>query len=277
MNIISQNTWTHYLYRIDFVDGDYYYGKKKRSRDDHDPTLDKYWGSPGKTHRDKWKTTMFSKTIVAYLWVKDEREAGEIEDNLIRKNGWNTKSCLNSRLGMNISTAACVEAGKKVGRMTAELGLGFHTPEHRSAAGKIGGKKAMGIINEKLTSEDRSKNAKKACSTRRTNNPDEYFENQRNAGLKGGSKIFYMCLETGYISNSTGLSVYQKKRGIDTKKRIRMSGEEMAMILLWGNPLWWSSEKVRTRKWYVNEDGERIMAKDHPGQGWQLGMVWKDS
>jgi hypothetical protein len=33
----------------------------------------------------------------------------------------------------------------------------------------------------------------------------------------------WMCLETGYVSNSGGLSRYQKKRGIDTTKRVRIS------------------------------------------------------
>jgi hypothetical protein len=184
---------------------------------------------------------------VAYLWVEDEKEAGQTEDDVIRRNGWNTEFCLNGSLGMNVSTAVCVKSGKK----------------------------AIKKVNELLTPEVRSKNAKKAQINRRNRNPDEYFGHQRSAALKGASKIFYMCLETSYISNSTGLGQYQKKRGINPKKRVKMSSEEMAMILLWGNPPWWDSEIVRSKGWYVNKDGERMMAKEPPGEGWQPGMIWR--
>jgi len=33
----------------------------------------------------------------------------------------------------------------------------------------------------------------------------------------------WMCLETGYVSNSGGLSKYQKAKGIDTSKRKRIA------------------------------------------------------
>jgi len=32
-----------------------------------------------------------------------------------------------------------------------------------------------------------------------------------------------MCEETGFISNAGGLSKYQKAKGIDTSKRVRIS------------------------------------------------------
>ena len=49
-----------YTYKINFVDGFYYFGSRKT---EVKPKDDIYWGSP-KTHKDKWKTTMFSKTIL---------------------------------------------------------------------------------------------------------------------------------------------------------------------------------------------------------------------
>jgi hypothetical protein len=70
-----------------------------------------------------------------------------------------------------------------------------------SIGGKIGGRKNrennLGIFS--LTKEQRSENAKKILSQK------------------------WQCTETGYISNPSGLSLYQNRRGIDTSNRIRIS------------------------------------------------------
>ena len=69
-----------------------------------------------------------------------------------------------------------------------------------SIGGKIGGRKNrennLGIFS--LTKEQRSENSKKMLSQK------------------------WQCTETGYISNPSGLSVYQNRRGIDTSKRKRI-------------------------------------------------------
>jgi hypothetical protein len=69
-----------------------------------------------------------------------------------------------------------------------------------SIGGKKGGKKNrennLGIFS--LTREQRSENSKKMLSQK------------------------WKCMETGYISNPSGLSKYQNTRGIDTKNRIRI-------------------------------------------------------
>ena len=49
-----------YTYRIDFVDGYYYYRSRKSKVK---PEEDKYWGSP-KTHKERWNTTMYLKTVL---------------------------------------------------------------------------------------------------------------------------------------------------------------------------------------------------------------------
>jgi hypothetical protein len=70
-----------------------------------------------------------------------------------------------------------------------------------SIGGKIGGRKNrennLGIFS--LTKEQRSENAKKMLSQK------------------------WQCTETGYISNPSGLSLYQNRRCIDTSNRIRIS------------------------------------------------------
>jgi hypothetical protein len=78
------------------------------------------------------------------------------------------------------------------------------TPEQKSEAGKRGGKKAgqkckeLGVGICGLTFEQRSENAKKINSRK------------------------YQCTITGYVSTASGLTRYQRKRGIDPSNRIRI-------------------------------------------------------
>jgi len=98
--------------------------------------------------------------------------------------------------------------GKKGGQRTKELGVGFFSmPEEekkkaRSKGGKtgIGGRKAkeLGVGVCGLTKEQRRENAKITNSQR------------------------WMCLETGFITNAGTLTGYQRARGIDTSKRVRV-------------------------------------------------------
>jgi hypothetical protein len=52
--------------------------------------------------------------------------------------------------------------------------------------------------------------------------PEEMSENGKKGSKKTNSQM-WICLETGYVSNSGALSNYQKKRSIDTSKRRRIS------------------------------------------------------
>lgn len=82
-----------YTYRIDFVDGYYYYGSRKSKVK---PEEDKYWGSP-KTHKEKWNTTMYWKAILSVFDnVKSMREN---ENILIRENYKTDPLCLNRNVG----------------------------------------------------------------------------------------------------------------------------------------------------------------------------------
>jgi len=99
------------------------------------------------------------------------------------------------------------EDGKKGGYITGpkfyELGIGIHgrTKEQMSEDGKKGAQKAkelcVGLYG--VTTEQRSETAKKVNSQK------------------------WMCLETGYVANPGALSTYQKNRGIDTSKRVKIS------------------------------------------------------
>jgi hypothetical protein len=102
-------------------------------------------------------------------------------------------------------------AGKYGGKKAKELGVGIHafSKEQRVEVGKTSGYKTkeLGVGIHGLSKEER-------------------IENAKNAGKLGGKVAGnqkWMCEETGFISNAGGLSKYQKKRGIDTKNRIRIS------------------------------------------------------
>ena len=43
----------------------------------------------------------------------------------------------------------------------------------------------------------------------------------------------YICLKTGYISTAAGVAAWQKKRGISSTKRAKLTPEEAAFIFLW--------------------------------------------
>jgi len=109
------------------------------------------------------------------------------------------------------------------GKKAKELGLGIHgrTKEQMTEDGKRGGSisgKINGQISYKLGTGIFSLTA------------EQRKEANKKGGLNGGSKGAkktnsqrWMCLETGFITNSGSLSRYQKARGIDTFKRKRIA------------------------------------------------------
>ena len=110
-------------------------------------------------------------------------------------------------------------------------GLESTTPEQRSESMR---KKAANKTPEQRsesarkhwankTPEQRSEIAKKINAAK---TPEQRSGISSKAGLKGGvitSNQKWQCTETGFITNAGNLLKYQKKRGIDTSKRIRLS------------------------------------------------------
>jgi hypothetical protein len=121
------------------------------------------------------------------------------------------------------------------------------TPEQRS---KIAEKRDRNLTPEQrsqrtkkgwslLSQEERSKRAKQrslGLTTEERRNisrntimnlpTEQRVNNARKAGLKGGvvtSSQKWQCTETGYVSNAGVLTLYQRHRGIDTSKRIKLS------------------------------------------------------
>lgn len=104
------------------------------------------------------------------------------------------------------------------------------TPEQRSKIAKK--------ANSSRTSEKKSEIAKKGAKKRILNMTSEQINEmariarlgitpeKRTEASKKGAAIMnnqkWKCTETGYISTSGGLSRYQKSRGIDTSKRLKI-------------------------------------------------------
>jgi hypothetical protein len=140
-----------------------------------------------------------------------------------------------------MSSEELSEVGKRGGNRAKELGVGIHsfTPEQIIENAKNATKKAreLGVGVYGFTKEQRSEYSKKEAERAKelgvgifSFTQEQIIENARKGGTIGGklggkitSSQRWMCEETGYISTPGGLSSYQKKRGIDTSKRRRIS------------------------------------------------------
>jgi hypothetical protein len=129
----------------------------------------------------------------------------------------------------------------KNGKRLKELGAGIHgqskekMTENGRKGGKIGGKKsAKTRIESKIgifgfTEEQRIENGKKGGAISGRNhkiNGTGFFKltkEQRSENSKKIASQKWMCEETGFITNAGNLTQYQRARGIDTTKRVRIS------------------------------------------------------
>jgi hypothetical protein len=191
-------------------------------------------------------------------WV----EAQEVEKRLIKPIYNKDKWCLNESCGGKVSLKILSENGKIMGKINGkkhrELGTGFfklsteerrengkkrgnerkmeksgvcgRSKEKMSEDGRIAGKKAyetkVGI--HKLTSEQKSEAGRKGGKISAIKNIENKVgifsltKEQLSENSKKANSQKWMCLETGYITNSGALSMYQKARNIDTSKRKRI-------------------------------------------------------
>ena len=139
----------------------------------------------------------------------------------------------------------------KGGTKAKELGLGIHglTFEQRSEIGKKNGKQNYENKTAcfSITPEKRKEAGKKANETNKKNGtglygiPTEKMKEKGRKNYENKTACFsitpeqrieinkkinsqrWECTETGYITTSGPLTLYQRKRGIDTSKRIKIS------------------------------------------------------
>lgn len=140
------------------------------------------------------------------------------------------------KLGEEVLKEIASNAGKK----SYEMGVGIHkcNLQQLSEYGKIGGQKVveLGLGIHSLTQEQRIENSRKVGIKNRENktgfcgrSKEKMSEDGKKGGKIGGSKggkltssQRWMCLETEFITNPGNLTLYQRARGIDTSKRIRV-------------------------------------------------------
>ena len=111
--------------------------------------------------------------------------------------------CYKNKIGIfSISKEERILIGKKTAKIHKKNGTGFHNIplEKRIENIKKGHKtqKNLGIGLYGISIEKRKENANKTNSQK------------------------WMCIETGFVSTSGPLTLYQNKRGIDKTKRIRI-------------------------------------------------------
>jgi hypothetical protein len=248
-----------YLYKITFEEVPYYYyGVKKEKYFNQEywgsPVTNK-WCWELYTPK-KQILQVFPYTDEGWI------EAQEIETRLIRPFYNTDKWCLNESCGGVISLNVCRNSGKKckelgLGFFTLSteqrranvkklqenkngiFGLTENEKKENCAKGGKTGGKISGKSNKenkvgifRLTTEEMKENGKKGGKISGKMNKElkrGYFsQSKQELGDAGklGSKVTnsqkWMCTETGYITTSGPLTAYQRKRGIDTTKRMRI-------------------------------------------------------
>jgi hypothetical protein len=185
-------------------------------------------GSPV-THKWCWDFYTPKKRILEIFEYSNEGyiEALEIEKRIIIAE-LNDRWCLNENVGGIFSLITLSKAGKKGGTKSYELGVGLHslTTEERIELGRKVGQKSyeLGTGVFGISKQKRIETNKKSNETCRKNRTGLYSipKEQRSETAKRNNTQKWMCLETGFITNSGSLSRYQKSRGIDTSKRKRI-------------------------------------------------------
>ena len=236
-----------YTYKITFEEVPYYYyGVHKEKKFD-----EYYMGSP---YTNKWCWELYTpkKQVLEIFDYTDEGwiESQEVEKQLIKPFYNTDKWCLNENCGGNFSLKISRETGEKY----KKLGIGVcgMTYEQRKANGlksskwqKENNKGVFGMTYEQrklngiksglktkdlnigihgLSTEQLSEAGKKGGLSNKENKTGVcgLDVNQLRENVKKTNSQKWMCLETGFITNSGSLSRYQKSRNINTNKRLRV-------------------------------------------------------
>lgn len=206
-----------YTYKVTFPHQGWWYWGWHKERE----FGENYSGTPV-AHKQKWENFEWEVQILECFDC--EIEAQRVEKRLISPD-LNNPLCLNEHCGGLLSVDSCRKGGEAGGwkeskkekkglwspehkgsgwRKLQELGLGIHAPGvsslggKMSSSGKIQAQKGLGCHKPEIRSR---------------------------AGKKGSSSTnsqVWKCLITGRESTASGLSVYQKKRNIDTSLRKRV-------------------------------------------------------
>jgi len=154
---------------------------------------------------------------------------GRSKDQMIQDSKKAGRTAYELGVGVHARTKEQMQKqGKINGTNTYINGSGIHaqTPEEKKEIAKLGGKASyeLGVGVHGRTKEQRVEHGKKIYESGlglATLTKEQMREN-----IKKVNSQKWMCLETGYISSPGGLNSYQKARGIDRSKRIRLSPKD---------------------------------------------------
>ena len=244
-----------YTYKITFEEVPYYYyGVHKEKKYNEE-----YWGSP-KTNKWCWELYTPKKQILEFFDYNDHgwADALNVEKRLIKPVYNTDQYCLNECYGGVVSLEVSrkngiklykdrkgfhaltkeqrQEIGKKIGIKLYKDKKGIHalTKEQRQEIGRKSGTEAYknGTGIHALTKEQRQEFGRKEGIEAYKNGTgihaltkEQRQEFGRKSGKIGGkvaSSQRWKCLVTGHISTAAGLARYQRARGIDTSKRVRL-------------------------------------------------------
>src|SRR5210317_982171 len=226
-----------YIYKITFEEVPYYYyGVHKEKKFDEE-----YWGSPV-THKWCWNFYTPKKQILQLFDFTDEGwlEAQEVEGRLIRPVFNTDKWCLNESCMGIYSLVQKSKAGKIGGKKLVEekIGIFGRNQEDMIETSRKAGKKIYenklgihGRTKEQMI-EDGKKGGKiggKLVGKYLKENKLGMFSISKEERSEISKKVAYqkwMCLETGFVANAGNLAKYQRKRGIDTFKRVRIEKDQ---------------------------------------------------
>ena len=211
-----------YTYKITFADVPYYYyGLHKEKK------FNEYYMGRPVTHRWCWEMYEPKKQILELFEYSDNGwlRAQEVEKRIIKPFYNTDKWCLNENCGGNFSLGT----SRKTVLKQRETGTGLFglTKEQRSETSKKSYSKhketGTGLFG--LTKEQRSEIAIKNALKQRETGTAIFgiSKEQRSEMGRKASSQRWQCTETGFITNAGNLSRYQRARGIDTSKRIRLS------------------------------------------------------
>lgn len=118
-----------------------------------------------------------------------------------------------------------VENGRRNSAKLVAEKRGFHgaAPEQRSAWNKVNGAKGCHAAGQSTF----EKGVGLFAMTRK----EKDARNKKGAKVLNG--LFAVCLETGYLSTLGPLAKWQRARGIDPARRVRLTPQESAFIFAW--------------------------------------------
>ena len=124
-----------------------------------------------------------------------------------------------------VSHQTRVENGRKVGKRNREqqTGLFAATPEEWGARNRVNGAKGCNAAGRSTF--------EKKVGLFGLSEAEKEARNRKGAKVLNG--MFAVCLETGYLSTLGPLAKWQRARGIDPARRVRLTPQESAFIFAW--------------------------------------------